>query len=206
MTLNYDVGGSGGSDFKPVPAGTHFAVCTGVFDIGLQPGSVAFPKPKNILMLRFEVPEERATKDDGSDGGPGVIYERFNATMNEKGRLRGALQAWYGKGFTDDEAKRIDISKVAGRPATITVTHNNSGGKTYANIENIGPLPKGVNAPQPEGDIVVYHQGKKDQFDKVPKFLQEKIRNPAKPLTEDDLDELRAAEHAANSTDDVPWD
>ena len=208
MSLNYGVGGSGGQDFKPVPAGTHFAVCTGVIDVGLQPGSAMYPKPKRILFLRFEIPAERVEwqdKDGNTQEGPAIIYERFTASMNGKALLRAALESWYGMSFTDEQAAKVDVSKVAGRPATIAVVHNSSGGKTYANVSSIGPIPKGVNPPQAEGTILVYHEGKRDQFDQIPKFLQEKIRSQLQPQSEDSVDEQRAAEFVDDNLDDIPF-
>lgn len=208
MALNYGVGGGGGKDFDPVPAGTHFAVCTLVADVGLQPGSQMYPKPKPVVYLKFEIPEERVKweKDGQEHEGPAIIYERFTASMGSKALLRAALESWYGMSFTDEQAAKVDIAKVAGRPATLSVIHNQSGGKTYANVASIGPLPKGVTAPKPEGDVIVYHAGREEQFDKLPKFLQEKVRNQIRPATsEAELDEARAHEFVDDNLEDVPF-
>lgn len=208
MALNYDTGGSGGTDYKPVPAGTHIAICTMVADIGLQPGSAMYPAPKRKLILRFEIPDERVQwKDkDGKDHeGPSVIYERFTATMASKGLLRPMLEAWYGRSFTDEEAKKVDVSKVAGRPAMIVVTHNKSGDRTYANIASVGPLPKSVPPPTAESEVLVYHAGRDEQFEKLPKFVQEKITSQIQLQSENDVDEARATEFADDRLDDVPF-
>lgn len=208
MALNYGVGGSGGKDFDPVPAGTHFAVCTLVADVGLQPGSQLYPKPKPIVYLKFEIPAERVKweKDGQEQEGPAIIYERFTASMGSKALLRAALESWYGMSFTDEQAAKVDIAKVAGRAATLSVVHNKSGGKTYANVASIGPLPKGMAAPAAESEIVVYHVGREAQFDQLPKFLQEKVRSQIKPASsEEELDEARANEFTDDNLADVPF-
>lgn len=209
MALNYGVGGSGGTDFEPVPAGTHFGICTLVADVGLQPGSQMYPKPKRIVYLRFEIPAERVKwmKDGQEQEGPAIIYERFTASMGSKALLRAALESWYGRSFTDEEAAKVDIAKVAGRPATLSVVHNKSGGKTYANVSSIGPLPKGMPAPAAENDVIVFHEGREEQFDKLPKFLQEKVRTQLTESgkSESDVDAERAEEFVDNNLDDVPF-
>lgn len=207
MALNYGVGGSGGSDFSPVPAGTHFGVCSLVADIGLQPGSGMYPKPKRILYLRFEIPAERVSweKDGKKFDGPAVIYERFTASMNKKALLRAALEAWYGTSFTDEQAAKVDISKVLGRPATLSVVHNKSGDKVYANVASIGPLPKGMPPVVAENELVLFENNGKG-LDKLPKFLQEKVEGQLEEehKTEDDVDAERA-EEMANADSDIPW-
>lgn len=201
--------GGGGGDFRPVPAGTYFAVCTALYDLGLQPGSAMYPKPKHIIMLRFEIPQDQI--DWGDEGapfdGPAIIYERFTFSLNGKALLRAAIESWYSRTLTDEEASKVDLTKVVGRPATLSVVHNKANnGKVYANIASIGPLPKGMAAPTPADDLVIYHPGKKDQFDKVPEFVREKIRNQVKPESEADRDERVAAEYADDFDDrDVPF-
>lgn len=198
MGLYAPVGGGGG-EFRPIPAGTYFGTCTAIIDLGLQPGSAMYPKPKHVIVLRFEVPNEQI--DWGEEGPPtdkpAIIYERFTFSMNSKALLRAALESWRGRAFSDEDAATFDIEKVLGKPATISVVHNTANnGRTYANIATIGPLPKGMQSPPVQGELVLYHSGKKDQWDQVPEFLKEKIRNQARPLTEDQLDEQRAVEFA----------
>lgn len=196
MSLTYGTGGAFSGDFKPVDAGTHFGVCTAIVDVGVQPGSAKFPKPRRLLMLRFEIPAERVTTDNGDM--PAIIWQRYSASMNSKALLRGAVEGWLGRGLSDDEASRVDLTKLAGKAATVTVTHTSKGDKLYANVASLGPLPKGVAAPVAEGDILIYHAGKKDQFGELPEFLQKMINeqlpeHAAQTSGDDDAEESRAA-------------
>lgn len=197
--LTYKTGGSG--DFEILSAGTHFGVCTGVFDIGLQPGSTMYPKPKRILHLRFEIPAERVKDKNGLDA-PAVIYERFTASMNKKAILRKALESWRGASFTDEQAEAFDVSKLLGAAATISVVHNKAGDKTYANIASLGPIPKGMPKPEPENKLVLYHAGHAHTYDQVPEWLQKKIDAQLRPETEEGVDDRRADEFP---DDDIPF-
>lgn len=204
MALTAPVSG-GGKDFEPVSAGTHFAVCTGVFDIGLQPGSVAYPAPRRILQLRFEIPAERVQweKDGQSFDKPAIIYERLTLSMGKKALLRAMVESWYGIGLTDEMAAKVDIEKFAGRCATLSIVHNKSGEKTYANIGSIGPLPKGMPPVVPENPILIYHADKTEQFEELPKFIQEKITNQLRP--EPDDPEPEAVDTSTFADDDIPF-
>jgi len=165
----------GGGDFKTVPAGSHMAVCTQLVDIGLQPGSGQYPAPKHKIILRFEIPAERV-EVDGKDM-PAVISQRFTASMSEKSNLRALIQSWSGKKFSDAEAEEFDIERLVGKSAMLTVIHSERGGKTYADIKGIGPLPKGVPEVKPEGELFVYSDEDKQNYDKLTKFVKELVDN-----------------------------
>jgi hypothetical protein len=185
MALTLPVGGGGG-DFKRAPAGSHIAVCNLVADVGLQPGSQAFPSPKRKLYIRFEIPAERVEfeKDGKTIEGPLTIGSFYTASMNEKATLRKHLEGWRGKAFTDEEAGQFDISKLLGKACMLTVIESESGGKTYSNISGIGKLPKGMPEPQAENPLLYYADDDPSKFDKLPQWLREKIDaqiTPAKP-------------------------
>lgn len=176
MGMTFDTGGGGG-DYKRLESGTYAAVCNLLADIGLQPGSVKFPTPKHMVVIRFEVPSERLEYEvDGvKKEGPMTIYGRYTASMNEKANLRKLLESWRGKKFTDDEARNFDIAKLLGVPCLLTVTESTSDGKTYSNIGNCSPLVKGMEVPKAENTLILYTADNHDQFDKLPKWIQDKI-------------------------------
>jgi hypothetical protein len=171
---------AGAGDFTPVPAGSHIAVCDTVADIGLQPGSQLFPKPKQQVYIRFELPNERIDfeKDGKKQEGPCVIGKTYTASMNEKANLRHHLESWRGKAFTDEEAEAFDVSAILGKPCMLTVMHTQKDGKTYANITGIGPLPKGISAKTiiPEITPVLYAQpDNTSTYQALPEWLRKKI-------------------------------
>jgi hypothetical protein len=177
--LNYKTGG-GGADFEPVPAGSHIAVCDIVADIGLQEGSALYPKPKQQVYIRFELPNERIEfeKDGKKIVGPAVIGKAYTASMNEKANLRHHLESWRGKQFSDEEAESFDVSAILGKPCMLTVMHTQKDGRTYANIAGVGPIPKGISAKTiiPEITPILYAAPDNTKtYGSLPKWLQERI-------------------------------
>lgn len=205
----------GGSGLPKVPAGSHIAVCDIVADLGMQPGSALYPKPKRQVVIRFEIPAERVEyeKDGKKMIGPAVISKTYTASMNEKATLRKHLESWRGKSFTDDEAEKFDISAILGKPCMLTVMHSQKGENTYANIMGMGPLPKGINAKEmlPEIDPIYYAADDTSKLTLLPPWIQEKIQKQIRPELErpdtDDGAELgNALEDGSYITDsDIPF-
>jgi hypothetical protein len=97
--------------------------------------------------------------------------------MHEKAGLRKFLENWRGKTFTEDEAKRFDVSNLLGAPGMITVTHTVKEGKTYSNIAAIAPVMKGMTCPDQfnSSKILSYDNFNFELFNELPKFLQDQM-------------------------------
>lgn len=203
MSLKYPVNGGGG-DFKRLPAGSHIAVCNLVVDVGLQPGSQAFPKPRRKVYIRFEVPAERVEyeKDGTTHEGPQTIGSFFTASMNEKSILRKALEGWRSKAFTDAEAADFDVAAILGKACMLTVVEDSFNGKTYSNIASIGALPKGTPAPTAENPLLFYSDDKPDQYDALPPWLRKKIDEQLQP---EPVREKAAGKSVDFHDDDIPF-
>jgi len=201
--LKYPVNGSAG-DFKRLPAGTHIAVCNLVADVGLQPGSQAYPKPKRKVYIRFEVPAERVEyeKDGVAHEGPQTIGSFFTASMNEKAVLRKALEGWRGRAFTDEEAADFDVAAILGKACMLSVVEDTYNGKTYSNIASISALPKGTAAPKAENPLLYYADDKRDQYDSLPEWLRKKIDDQIEP---EPVREKAAGKSADFHDDDIPF-
>jgi len=176
----------GGKEFTKAPEGTHLAVCTLIADVGLQPGSGAFPDPKVRVFFRFEIPSERITyeKDGQEVEGPTIIYHNYAASMNAKANMRKGIESWRGAKFTDAEAEQFDIRKLLGQTCLLQIVHTADG--QYANVSNIMAPPKGTAKLKPEGTPVYFGPDDDSQYDVLPKFLQKKWDeqlNPTKPAT-----------------------
>lgn len=205
MALTLPVGGSGGGDFKRAPAGSHIAVCNLVADCGLQPGSQKFPAPKRKIYIRFEIPGERIEyeKDGAPMEGPLTIGSFYTASMNEKSILRKHLEGWRGRSFTDEEAGLFDVSAIVGKACMLSVIETEANGKTYSNISSIGAMPKGISAPALENEPLVYVEDDPKIFNKLPKWLQEKIDGQ---LTVAKPQDTESAAHASEHFDDyIPF-
>lgn len=205
MALRLPVGGGGG-DFKRLSAGSHVAVCNMVADLGVQPGSGQYPEPKRQVLIRWEVPEERVEyeKDGQSYEGPMTISRTFTASMNEKATLRKTLENWRGRKFTDEEAGAFDVSSILGKPCLLSVSETVKGENTYANVSGVSPLVKGMATPKAENELLYYGVDNQKQFDKLPKWVREKIDGQLEPRTEADVDEARAQQREALD-DEIPF-
>jgi hypothetical protein len=174
---------SGGNypERKPIEAGAYAAVCDMIVDLGVQPSPGGQYAPKRTVLLRFQIPEVRVefTKDNETRSLPAVISRTVGLSLNEKSTLYGLLTSWRGRAFTQDELKKFDLGKVAGKPAFINVTHSVKGDRTYANLTSIMPLPKSMTAPALEGEALVFSTDapNPDVFDKLPTWVQDKIAN-----------------------------
>jgi hypothetical protein len=127
----------------PAPEGNHIARCVSMIDMGTQKNKFDPSKAdQRKVQLGFELPGELR-----EDGKPFLLRQKFTLTMHEKGSLRKFLQAWRGKAFTEEEAKRFDITKLLGLACMLNVMHETKEGKTYANISTVAQMPKGMEAP-----------------------------------------------------------
>ncbi len=172
---------SGGSfePRKPIEAGAYAAVCDMVVDLGVQPSPGGQFAPKRTVVLRFQIPEIRVeiTREGETKSLPAVISRTVGLSLNEKSTLYALLTSWRGRAFTPEELKKFDLSKIAGKPAFINITHSVKGDRTYANLTSIMPLPKAIPSPVMEGEALVYSTDAPDPsiFLQLPTWMQDKI-------------------------------
>lgn len=199
----------GGGDFTPVPEGTHFAVCDMVVDLGKQRTTyMGDTTIKHQVYIRWQIPAERTEWTDGEGvkhEGPMVIGKTYTSSLSEKANLRKDLQAWRGRAFSEDELKRFDISKLLGAPATISVTHKpRESGGVYANVTSIGGLPKGLDKPQVEGEPFIYGDEDAEAYERLPKWLKEKVDGRVQDVEPEVADERNPPAYA-DLDDEVPF-
>lgn len=161
---------------EPCPEGLHPAVCVDVVELGViqsQWGS------KDTVELRWQVfptdPDNPAESLRTESGRPFMIVQRFNASLHPKAGLYKLLTAWRGKKFTDAELQGFDLDNVLGAPCQLQVIHNHKEGQTYANIQAIVPLGRGMDKP-----VAEEYQRVKDREDQQ--------GNGHEPAADDDSD------------------
>lgn len=198
--MTFPVGGGG--DFKRLDPGTHAAVCDMVIRLGVQPGSAQYPKPRDKLYLRWQVPEERT-----EDGRAMVIGATLTGSMHEKAQLRKLLEGWRGLKLDDEAAGSFDFSKLIGKTCMISVVESESGGKTYSNVQSVSRLPKGLPPPALEGEPLVYRNTRSAEddevFKKLPDWIKKKIEGQLEPEKETARDEHAFGGDMPN--DDIPF-
>lgn len=166
----------GGGDFTPAPVGTHLARCIGVVSLGTQKPSSPTFNPQFKIMLTFELPNELLP--DTKEPMAMTVNKEFSCSLSKKANLRGALESWRGRVFTQEELDGFDVVKVLGAPCMLGVIHKTSSkGGTYADVSSISALPKGMQAVPQTNPSVHYEieMGRNDVFQKLPEWIRKKI-------------------------------
>jgi hypothetical protein len=169
---------SGGDGFQQLDPGSYIARCVSVIDLGVQDTPWG---GKEKVYISFEVPSERVEweKDGQKHEGPAFVGSRYTNSINEKAILGQHLTSWRGKPFTDDERQGFDLFNVLGAPCMINIVHTEKNGKTYANIQSIMRLPKGMECPPAESELIGYtpmDEAKAGNFDKLMEWQQKLVR------------------------------
>ena len=137
------------SKFKPAPEGLHQAVCCDVW----EPWTETSPfhgglvdKTRIVWQIDSEDPENRKRYEVS------LIY---TLSLHEKAKLCQHLEGWRGKKFTPEEKRGFDVEKLIGVNCQLQVVHNiNDDGKTFANVQAVVPLGKGMAKISVSADFV----------------------------------------------------
>ena len=128
-----------GGSYEKLPSGMQPAVCTRVFDLGMQPGYEG--KMQHKLIVMFELAER---KKEGEFAGSRFLASRsYTASLNEKANLRKDLESWRGRPFTADELAGFEMDSVVGVNCNLNMIEVTKGDRTYVNIAAIVPAIKG---------------------------------------------------------------
>lgn len=194
-----------GSSIEPVKEGIHHAVCVGVFDSGTH-FFEAFGTSTHKVILTWEIPEERITvkKDGESLDRPRVISKTYTLTLHEKSTLYKDLCGWRNKTFTEKELQAFHLETLLGKNCMLQVLHHVSGGKTFAKVEAVLPLYKGMKPVAPEGEVLSYSfdVNGEDIPEGVPKWIADMIQKSEEyaRLGEEDVPDV------AVKDDPAPWE
>ncbi len=130
--------------FSTAPEGLQQAVCCDVEDLGEQQTPWGL---KHQVRLWWQ--SENRNAENGNKRF--LLNKKYTASLNEKARLRGDLEAWRGKKFTDQEIEGFDLEKLIDANCQIQIQHNVSDkGGTFANVNAIVPVGKGMTKLQIE--------------------------------------------------------
>lgn len=145
------------TNFVPPPAGSHAAVCYRFIDLGTQQVDwKGTTKLQRKVLIGWELPNE-LIPDGEMAGKPFTINRKYTWSMSDKSNLRHDLEAWRGKAFTNDDfvgPQRFNIKNVLGKACLLSIVHEEREGRTYANLQSVAALPKGMNMPDRQNEIV----------------------------------------------------
>jgi len=177
-TLNAPVGGESNYTNKIAPVGMHLARIYQIIDLGTTEQTGQFGGKKRKVQVLFELPLETAVFDPNKGEQPFYARNMYTLSMHEKSTLRKDVHSMLGKQLTDAEAKTFNIFNLIGRECMVNIIHRPSGDKTYANIQTITPVPKGMVCPPAVNPPLVFstQQPDMDVFRSLPEFVQDKIK------------------------------
>ena len=174
------VSSEGSKSFQKIEPGNYIARCVsmilmGTFDEEFQ----GIKKKCTKIRLSWETPTELAIFDKEKGEQPFLVSKDFTLSLHEKASLRKFLESWRGKGFTEEEVKRFDISKLLTASCMLNVIHKvTQKGNTYADIASISTMPKGMICPQQINPTVIFSVLEPDMavFESFPDWLKERIQ------------------------------
>jgi hypothetical protein len=172
-----------GSARELVPAGNYIARCYQMIEIGTVTESIKGDvKTLTKVRIGWELPDETKVFDQKKGPQPLVIDQEYTLSMNEKANLRKMLESWRGKGFTEEEAKCFDITKLIGVACMVNIIHRQSqAGNMYEVISSVTAVPKGIHVPKQitPSFILSYDSFDENLFNSLPDFIKTKMQSSA---------------------------
>ena len=162
------------SSFEICPAGTFAARCVWIIDLGTQVSSYQGKEKAQLkVLIGFELPTELM-----DDGRPFLVTQKYTNALHEKSNLQKMLESWRGVKFTEQEAEAFDLTKLIGMPCMLSVIHNVSNEKTYANISGVAKLMKGLECPKQANESLIFaiEEVGSPKFEKLPEWLQKTVK------------------------------
>ncbi len=171
------------SAYIPIPEGTHRAVSSAVVDLGIQENP--FGKPKAQLLIRYEFPDIRDEREAGDQktDEPRIKWQFYSNSLHKESNLRKDLEGWRDKGFTKEELEGFDVMSILGHACQVTIIHDHSGDRIKDRIRTVTRLMGDADKPKPELEIIRYTKDENEQWELLPDWIQEKIRNQVKDDT-----------------------
>lgn len=170
---------------EPIEAGLHLARCYKMLEVGtVQENMVINGKPtiKTLKKVRigWEFPELTKVFDEAKGPQPLVLDNEYTLSMGDKANLRKMLESWRGAPYTDEQAVRVDITKLLGQPCMINLTHKKAqNGKTYEVIASVVPVPKQMTCPpqvNPTVQLSYDDNWNQQLFESLPAFITDKMK------------------------------
>ena len=157
----------------PVEPGVYMAVCVGVVDLGEQ-YSEMFKNYSNKVKFVWALPSETIEIEGKMEERQ--LSKEFAISTSKKGNLRGFLESWNSKTYSDEEFGEVDLFAQIGKACQLQVVLNDTG--EYSNVANLMPLPKGMPIPTSKTAFFTWDMDAWDDaaFEKLPEWTQEQIK------------------------------
>lgn len=184
-------------EFEQIEPGSYIARAFKMIDIGSQPYKDFATDDivlKHEVIIYWEVLEDEDNEQVRmQDGRPFVVQRKYKLSMHPKSNLRKDLDTWRGKAFTEEEAKRFNITKLLDTYCRLNLVHSEDG--KYVNVNGVAfskRKPEGINPVM--WWSAIDKDRNMDEFAKFPEWLREKIAKCQEwkeediVITDEDLD------------------
>jgi hypothetical protein len=164
-----------GKERAPIlEANVYPAACAMVVDLGTQ-HSAQFATSRHQVCIIWEVAGE--TVEINGETLPRHIGKYFTLSLDERSNLRKILQSWRGKPFDAEELKGFDLKNVLGKPCQLQVIHKSGERGTYATVDAIMAMSRGMVKPEASGTVFfdMSDRATYESFEALPRYLMEKI-------------------------------
>jgi hypothetical protein len=188
--------------YEMLPTGTHLAVCNRIVDLGTQ--DTAFGS-KHQILLGWETAEEKM-----SDGRPFAISRRYVLSTDRRSNFRAALEAMLQRSLTPEDFGKLDLETLLGLAALLHVRHDVREARTFVNVANVMPPPKGTPPRASDGICFSFEPFDRNAFEALPVWVQDLIRRSPEYLAATRADagtgSIGKRLHAALKSADLPSD
>ncbi|HUX57100.1 MAG TPA: hypothetical protein VMV77_09005 [Bacteroidales bacterium] len=172
-----------GENFIQIEPGTYMARCYSMIQIGTIETEFEGKKKKaHKVSITWELPDELAVFNEDKGPEPFVVSKTYTLSMHEKATLRHDLESWRGKGYTEEEARKFDITKLLGQPCILSVIHQpgiTDSSKNYVKVTSISKLMKGQECPPQINPMRVlsYDTFDWEVFESLSDYMKDKIKS-----------------------------
>lgn len=188
---------SGNFKAVPLPAqGTYVARCYSIIHIGTVPNIFKgqLKGTKEIIQVTWELPKLLAVFHDEKGPEPFVVGEELSLSTSENSNLSKLIAQWRGTKLTLEEQKSFDPSVMVGKTCLINIIYKTKKkyvGQKIDQITNENTMlinngimarPKEMECPAMLNPKYVWDWEKDgdpfqtEKFGKMPKWLQDKVR------------------------------
>jgi hypothetical protein len=170
------------SDFAQVEPGTYLARCIGMIEIGTIP--VDYGKGETMakkVSITWELPTELHVFDEAKGEQPFIVSKKYTLSMHKKAILRKDLESWRGQVYTEEQAERVDVTRLIGQPCMLTIIHEAGKkdlSKIYANVASVTKLMKGQTCPPQinPSKLLCYEAFDWNVYDELSDYMKDQIK------------------------------
>lgn len=160
---------------SPLESGVYTAISSMLIDCGVQHNE-KYNKDQRKFMIIWTIMDEMITI--GEKEYPRTLNKDYTWGLGEKSNTRKDLESWRGQAFTEEELKGFELVKIMNKGCQLNVIKATKNDKTYATIQAIMPLAKGMKV-EPLSKIVIFDlmdDTTWGEWKEIPEWIQNKIR------------------------------